>query len=210
MLNICYPFFPDEITRKFFSCLSLTELAKAGSVCKHWYSVSKENELWFPFYKELNPFEKNIIFEKNKLKEIIIIDLQEHVNEADRIVNFINDYAIAAMFCSSISLNKLKKMPLECCFHVMSTARNNCAKLYLKITEVFEISLKGKESVSNYDASPLDLLDHLFKACHDDNYRKDPEYKNSLYKNFLKAHHCQEVFIRLKNAHSLGEGTYFD
>jgi hypothetical protein len=209
MLSLSDFHFPDDITIKFFSRLSLTELNQSGKVCKLWYDLSKNNELWILFYKELNPFEKNLIFEKNKIKEIVVLELQKHEIEAYKIVNLINDYTIAAMFCSSISLNNLKKKPLDCCFYVMSTVRKDCTKLYSKMAEIFDSYLKNKTHYSDYDNHPLNLLNHLFEACHDNNYRKNPDYVNLLNENMIKAKKSSEIFLNLKNSQSL-EGTYFD
>lgn len=208
MLSLSDPHFPDEIILKFLARLSLSEINQSELVCKKWYDLSKNNDLWIPFYQVLNPFEGNLIFEKNKLKEIVFLDLQKHEKEAYKVINLISDYTIAALFCPSISLNNLKKMPLDCCFYVMSTVRNDCTNLYDTITEYFASSLINKEPY-DYDKRPFDLLKHLFEACHDKIYRKNPAYTKLLDLKMLKAEFYLNLLNLKKNSQSL-EGTYFD
>lgn len=134
------PYMPREIKLLYFSFLPLSDLGRAGLVCKAWFELSKDSILWNPILKELDPLGNKIkpIDKIQSIRETVLEDLQKHQELVDKILTAmeIDQNLQHAFGHSSSSLSDLKAMlPIERSLHVMRALREDCTKLLVYLAQ---------------------------------------------------------------------------
>ncbi|MBA2368626.1 MAG: F-box protein [Candidatus Protochlamydia sp.] len=125
MLNIAYPIFfniPIDIQIQCLSFLTPYQLFESRLVSKEWQGVTKNVNLWIYFLNELNI---DIESSKNPDRQsVIFTEITKYHKEAETIISFLYNDQIAIKFCSSVSLNDLKKMHiLDRSYYIISGSR---------------------------------------------------------------------------------------
>ncbi len=168
---------PNELKVACLSWLSIPELVKAGLVCNDWLQLSKQNLLWNPILREIDPLNHRLFTNDKDIKTSALDVLRNHQRIVNLIISHIeNDSQLASVIgTSSVSLEHLKKMfPIERTLYVMRALRKDCTGLFIHLSQKHHRDALNYDEEMHYLAMPHHLdVSHALVRFHGENQTID-------------------------------------